>query len=125
MLYTLVYRYFNLSSDCTKFHRELLTLKEMFQRNGYPKSFIDKCFKKFLDWLDITKPALETVEKKPLRLGFTYLGPISSQVRTKIRNTVNSILNFCELQFIFKNEPKPSTYILRFSVRCDLEIHVR
>ena len=97
MLYTLVYKYFTLSSDCTKFHRELLTLKEMFQRNGYPKSFIDECFKKFLDKLHITKPALETVEKKPLRLGFTYLGPISSQVRTKIRNAVNSILNFCKL----------------------------
>ena len=125
MLYTLVYRYFTLCSDWTKFHREVLTLKEMFQRNGYPKSFIDKCFKKFLDRLHITKPALETVEKKSLRVGFIYLGPISSSVRTKIRNAVNRILNFCKLQIIFKNERKPSTCTLRFSVRCGLEIHVR
>ena len=68
MVYTLVYRCFDLSSDWTKFHRELATLKEIFQRNGYPKSFIDKCFKKFLDRLHIIKSTLATVEKKPLHL---------------------------------------------------------
>ena len=68
MVYTLVCRCFDLSSDWTKFHREIVTLKEIFQRNGYPKSFIDKCFKKFLDRLHIIKSTLATVEKKPLRL---------------------------------------------------------
>ena len=64
MLYTLVYRCFTLCSDWSKFHKELVTLKEIFQRNGYPKSFIGKCFKKFLDRLDIIKPTSATVEKK-------------------------------------------------------------
>ena len=40
-----------LCSDWTKLHRELVTLKEIFQRNGYPKSFIDKCFKKLLGYV--------------------------------------------------------------------------
>ena len=35
MFYTSVYRCFTLCSDWTKFHRELETLKEIFQRNGY------------------------------------------------------------------------------------------
>ena len=35
MFYTLIYRCFTLCSDWTKFHRELVTLKEIFQRNGY------------------------------------------------------------------------------------------
>ena len=48
MLYTLVYRCFTLCSDWTKFHRDLVTLKEIFLTNGHPKSFIDKCFKCFL-----------------------------------------------------------------------------
>ena len=48
MLYTLVYRCFTFCSDWTKLHRELVTLKEIFQRIGYPKSFIDKCFKEVL-----------------------------------------------------------------------------
>ena len=62
-------------SDWTKFHRELVTLKEIFQRNGYPKSFTDKCFRKFLDRLHIIKPTLATKEKKPLYLVLLYLGP--------------------------------------------------
>ena len=90
MLYTLVYRCFTLCSDWSKFHRELVTLKEIFQRNGYPKSFIDKCFKKFLDRLHIIKSSSETVEKKALCLVFPYLGPISLQVRTKIRNAMKN-----------------------------------
>ena len=36
MLYSLVYRCFTLRSDWTKFNRELVTLKEIFRRNGYP-----------------------------------------------------------------------------------------
>ena len=41
MFHTLVYRWCTLCSDWTKFHRELLTLKKIYQRNGYPTSFID------------------------------------------------------------------------------------
>ena len=46
MFCTLVYTCFTLCSDWTKFHREIVTLKEIFQRNGYPTSFIDNCFKR-------------------------------------------------------------------------------
>ena len=108
MLYTLVYRYFTLCSDWSKFHRELMALKEIFQRNGYPKLFTDKCFKKLLDRLDIIKPTSATVGKKALRLVLPYLGLISLQVRTKIRNAMKNTLNCCKLQFIFKNERKLS-----------------
>ena len=48
MLYTLVHRCFTLCSNWTKFHRDLVTLKEIFLTNGHPKSYIDKCFKCFL-----------------------------------------------------------------------------
>ena len=51
-----------------------MPLKEIFQRNGYPKSFIDKWFKKFLDRLHIIKPTSRTVEKKVLLLVLPYLG---------------------------------------------------
>ena len=75
MLYTLVYRCFTLCSDWSKFHRELVTLKEIFQRNGYPKSFIDKCFKKFLDRLHIIKTTLATLHmiKTTLATVFTLI----------------------------------------------------
>ena len=63
-------------SDWTKFHRELVTLKEIFQRNDYPKSFIDNCCKKFLYRLHIIRPALVTVGKKPLRLLLPYFASL-------------------------------------------------
>ena len=97
MLYTLVYKYFTLCSDWSKFHRELVTFKEIFLRNGYPKSVIDKYFKKFFDRLHIIKFTSVTVEKKTLRLVLPYLGPISLQVRIKIRNAICSDLKIVYL----------------------------
>ena len=56
--------YFMLRLDkICDFKRELVTLKEIFQSNGYPTPFIDKCFKKFLDRLHIKKTTLATVER--------------------------------------------------------------
>ena len=49
MVYTLVYRCFCICSNWTQFHSELILLKGIFQKNAYPKHFIDKCFKKFLN----------------------------------------------------------------------------
>ena len=43
-----VFRCFLICSDWTKFYNELSFLKDMFTKNGYPVSFIDKCFKTFL-----------------------------------------------------------------------------
>ena len=93
ILYTLVYRFFTLCSDWTKFLREPVTFRKIFRRNGYPTSFIGKCFKKFLGRLHVIKPTLAAVEKKPLRLVFPYLETISLQVRTKIINAVKGTLN--------------------------------
>ena len=83
-----------------------MTLKEIFQGNGYPKSVMDKCFKKFLDRLRIIKPTSGRVGKKDLRLVLPCLGLISLQVRTRIRNAMKSTLTCFKLQLIFKNERK-------------------
>ena len=51
MIYTLVFRCFRICSDWNKFHKEIIFLKDIFLKNGYPTSFIDKCFKTLLDQL--------------------------------------------------------------------------
>ena len=61
-------------------------------------------FFKFLNRLHIIKPTSATVENKALRLVLPYLGPISLQVRTKIRNAMKNTLKCCKLKVIFKNE---------------------
>ena len=60
--YTLAYRYFKIYSDRTKFPEELNFLKHVFLKNGYPLSFIDKCFKMVINKLVIKRSQVTTVE---------------------------------------------------------------
>ena len=46
-LHTLLYRCFQIYSDWTKFHVELVKLIDVFKSNGYPKNFINNCLKCF------------------------------------------------------------------------------
>ena len=63
MVYTLVCRYFSISSNWTQFHTELAFLKGTFQKNGYRENVIDKCFKKFLNNIHLVKENVPTVKK--------------------------------------------------------------
>ena len=112
MVYTLVYRCFKICSDWTKFHEELSFLKQVFLKNGYPLSFIDNCFKTFVDKLFIKRPQLATVEKKTLFLSLSYLGEISLQTRTKLTKSFKGLLNSCKLQIVFKSQRKLSNVFL-------------
>ena len=108
MVYTLAYRCFKICSDWTKFHEELSFLEQVFLKTRYPLSFIDNCFKTFVDKLFIKLPQLITVEKKTLFLLLPYLGEISFQTRTKLRKSLKGLLNSCKLQIVFKSQRKLS-----------------
>ena len=43
MIYSLAYRCFKTCPAWTRFHEELNFLEQVFLKNGYPLSFIDKC----------------------------------------------------------------------------------
>ena len=102
MVYTLVYRCFRICSNWTQFHTELIYLKGIFQKNSYPKNFIDKCFKRFLNNVHLVKENVPTVEKKHLLLVLPYLGLISLQTRTKLQQALKGVLNCCKLEIVFK-----------------------
>ena len=53
---------------------QLILLREIFQKNGYPENFVDRYFKLFFNRIDILKENVPTVEKKPLRLVLSYQG---------------------------------------------------
>ena len=72
-------------------------------------SFIDNCFKTFVDKLFIKRPQLITVEKKTLFLSLPYLGKISLQTRTKLRKSLKGLLSSCKLQIVFKSQRKLSS----------------
>ena len=112
MIYTLAYWCFKICSDWTRFHEELNFLKHVFLKNGYPLSFIDKCFKMVINKLVIKHPQVTTVEKKTLILSLPYLGDVSLQTRTKLRKSFKGILNCCKLQIVFKSQRKLTNVFL-------------
>ena len=103
MIYTLAYRCFKVCSDWNKFHEELSFFRQVFLKNGYPLSFIDNCFKTFVDKLFITRPQLTTVEKKTLLLPLPYLREIFSEARTKLKKSLKGLLSSCKLEIVFKS----------------------
>ena len=80
--YTLAYRCVQICSSWTNLHNELVCLKEIFLKNCYPKDFINKCFKKFMENIHVVKETL-TAEKKPLVLVIPSFDSISLQTRTE------------------------------------------
>ena len=68
----------------TRFHEKLNVLKHIFLKNGYPLSFIGKCFKMVMNDLFVKRPQTATVEKKTLILSLPYLGDITLQTRTEL-----------------------------------------
>ena len=105
MMYTLAYQCFKICSNWTRFCEKLNFLKHVFLKNGYFLSFIDKCFKMFINKLVIKCPQVTTVEKKTLILSLPYLGDVSLQT-TKLRRSFKGILNCCKLQIVFKSQRK-------------------
>ena len=80
---TLLHRAFKLCTNFERFHQEIDKLKTIFENNGYPKSFVDLCIKKYLDKVFIKKEiSTESLEKR------TYLRPSFSW--KKVDATENS-----------------------------------
>ena len=58
LIYTLAFRCSSIYSNWTNFHNELIFLKDILLKNRYPISFIDKCFKTFLDRVYLKRPQI-------------------------------------------------------------------
>ena len=109
----LVFRCFSIRSNWTNFHNQLVFLRDIFLKNRYPISFIDKRFKIFLDWLYLKRPQVLTAEKKTLTLVLPFLGKLSLQTRTKPQKVLKRTLSCSKIQIVFKNQISLSN-IFRF-----------
>ena len=103
MLFTLLHRAFKLCSNFEHFHQEIDKLKNIFENNGYPKSFVDFCIKKYLDKVFIKKEVILKASKKELICVLPFLGKRSMQLRTRLVNSIESNLKFCKLKVIFQS----------------------
>ena len=94
---------------------------KIFFKKSYLLLFIDNCFKTFVGKLFIKHPQFTTVEQKTLLLSLSYLGEVSLQTRTKLRESVKGLLNSCKFQIVFKSQGKLSN-VFRFKDRLPFDL---
>ena len=105
-IWSLLYRAFSLCSSFELLHQEILKLKDIFKRNGYPISFIDKRVKRFLDKVFIEKKAFLTVSKKQLVCVLPFIGKTSLQLRSRLVKSIQGNLQYCSLKVVFQSPCK-------------------
>ena len=55
LLFTFLHKAFKVCSNFELFHQQMDKLKTVLENNGYPKSFVNFCIKKYLDQVFIKK----------------------------------------------------------------------
>ena len=86
LIFMLLFRAFKLCSTFELFHQEILNLKDIFKRNGYPGNFIDVCIKRYLNQVFIEKKIYALAPKKELVCVLPFIGKKSLQLRSKLVN---------------------------------------
>ena len=113
LIFTLLFRAFKLCSSFELFHQEILNLKDIFKRNGYPYNFIDVCIKRFLNKIFRDKKLYALAPKKELVCVLPFIGKKSLQLRSKLVKSVQNNLSFCHLKIVFQSPRKLCT-LFRF-----------
>ena len=109
LVYTLLLRCFQIRSTYEKFHEEIVLLKDIFKSNEYPKAFIDKCIKNFLNKLFVSKKIVHTAEKKQVLIVLPFLGPLSFEIRSRLQKYLKSYIPYCSLKVVYQSK-KENTF---------------
>ena len=97
--FTLLHKAFKLCSNFEPFHQEIDRLKTIFENNGYPKTFVDICIKKCLDKIPIKMRRSTESFKKELICVLSFIVNKSLQLRTRLVNSIENNIKFCQLPF--------------------------
>ncbi|XP_057298541.1 uncharacterized protein LOC130629389 [Hydractinia symbiolongicarpus] len=107
---TSIYRKPTFSEVWPIFHHEVIRIKDIFIRNGYPELFIDKVIKHFFLISRKTKEVTHTAEKKNILIVLPFLGKTSLQTRTKLEKLFKSTLHCCKLSVVFRTHTRLSNF---------------
>ena len=118
-MFTILFRAFKLCSNLELFHQEILKLKDIFKRNGYPCNFIDVYIKRFLNNIFMDKMVHALAPKKVCVLPF--IGKKSLHLRSKLVKSVQNNLRFCHLKVLFQSPYKLYT-LFCFTTTLDKKI---
>ena len=113
LIFTLLFRAFKLCSNFELFHQEILNLKDIFKRSGYPGNFIDACIKRYLNQVFIDKKIYALTPKKELVCVPPFTGKKSLQLTSKLVKSIQNNLSFCHLKVVFQSPYKLHT-LFRF-----------
>ena len=103
----MLHRGFMICSSYRTLHFEILKLKQIFRSNGYPKNFIDRCIKMYLDKVFIKHPNICVyLPKKELVCVFPFLCRKSLEIKKRLQNVIERTLPYCKLKVIFKSPSK-------------------
>ena len=110
LIFTLLFRTFSVVSDFSRFHSEVCHLKKILKKNAFPIKFIDSCIKNVLNKRLTEKPVTLAAEKKDLVIVLPFLGKLSLDLRTRLRNSISKNLPFCKIRVIFKSSTRISNF---------------
>ena len=110
LVFTMLFRTFSIVSDFSRFHTEIIHLKEIVRKNAFPIKLVDNCIKNFLNKNFLNTPVTLTVKKKELFIVLPYLGNLSLALRTRLQNSINKNLPFCKIKVIFKSTTRLSNF---------------
>ena len=71
---------------------------------------IDSCIKNFFNKRFFEKPVTLTAEKKDLVIDLSFLGILSLDLRTRLKNSISKSLPFCKIRVIFKSSTRISNF---------------
>ena len=116
LVYTLLHRCFVICSNFNQFHKEVVFLKTVMSKNGYPLNFIDACVKKFLSNVHRPKISIAVVPKKEFTLVLPYVGSRSLGVRARILKLVKDTMPQCNIRVVFQSSTRLAQFF-RFKDR--------
>ena len=110
LIFTLLFQTFSIVSDFSRIHSEVCYLREILKKNAFPIKLIESCIKNFLNKRLTEKPVTLTAEKKDLATALPFLGKLSLDLRTSLRNSISKNLPFCKIRVIFKSSTGISNF---------------
>ena len=117
---TLLYRGFMLCSNWSLINIEINKLKDIFIRNGYPKSVFHSCVRRFFEKLFRPKQQ-KNPEKKEISICLLYLGTISLKLRTKLKNIFKRSLPTVDFKVVFRSSCRMRSFF-RFKDRVSTDL---
>ena len=112
LFYCLLDRYFKICSSYQVFHLEVLQLKNLLLRNGYPSAFFEHCLGVFLDKIfsvPVYSP-LDNINKRVIYFCLPFTGTHSLRIRTQLVKLLSSCFPDIDLLIVFKPSRRLSDF---------------